>query len=41
VPCACTYAGGIEEGSITLDPCRQYVDKWVTVSEAEIADAGK
>jgi threonine dehydratase len=34
-----TCAGGIEEGAITLDPCIQYVDTWVTVSEQEIADA--
>eukprot|EP00882_Tetradesmus_deserticola_P028909 GHRQ01032236.1.p1 GENE.GHRQ01032236.1~~GHRQ01032236.1.p1 ORF type:complete len:118 (+),score=47.70 GHRQ01032236.1:3-356(+) len=32
-------AGGIEEDAITLQPCRQYVDLWVTVSEQEIADA--
>jgi threonine dehydratase len=31
-------AGGIEEGAITLQPCQQYVDRWVTVSEQEIAD---
>ncbi|WIA31927.1 hypothetical protein OEZ86_002786 [Tetradesmus obliquus] len=32
-------AGGIEEGAITLQPCQQYVDTWLTVSEQEIADA--
>jgi threonine dehydratase len=32
-------AGGIEDGAITLQPCQQYVDRWVTVSEQEIADA--
>lgn len=32
-------AGGIEEGSITLDPCMRYVDEWVTVTEQEIAEA--
>eukprot|EP00878_Enallax_costatus_P014301 GHUV01014959.1.p1 GENE.GHUV01014959.1~~GHUV01014959.1.p1 ORF type:complete len:250 (+),score=63.21 GHUV01014959.1:301-1050(+) len=32
-------AGGIEEGSITLQPCQQYVDQWVLVDEQEIADA--
>ena len=29
-------AGGMEEGAITFDLCRQYVDDWVTVSEDEI-----
>jgi threonine dehydratase len=29
-------AGGIEEGSITLDICRNVVDKWVLVNEEEI-----
>ena len=28
--------GGIEEGAITFDICRQYVDDWVLVSEEEI-----
>ena len=28
--------GGIEEGAITFDICRQYVDDWVLVSEDEI-----
>ena len=32
-------AGGVEDGSITFDYCRQLVDEWVTVSEAEIAGA--
>lgn len=32
-------AGGIEEGAITFPVCRDLVDEWVTVSEAEIADA--
>jgi threonine dehydratase len=32
-------AGGLEPGSITLDICREYVDDWVLVSEAEIAAA--
>lgn len=32
-------AGGIEPGSLTLEPCRRFVDDWVTVSEPEIAAA--
>lgn len=32
-------AGGIEPGSITFDLCRQYVDDYVLVSEAEIKSA--
>jgi threonine dehydratase len=32
-------AGGIEEGSITFDLCRRHVDRFVLVSENEIADA--
>lgn len=32
-------AGGIEPGAITLVPCMQLVDEWVTVTEAEIGDA--
>ena len=32
-------AGGMEAGSITFDICRQVVDEWLTVSEAEIAGA--
>lgn len=32
-------AGGIEAQAITFDLCRQNVDDWLTVSEAEIAEA--
>ena len=32
-------AGGIEENAVTFDLCRRYVDKWLTASEAEIAQA--
>lgn len=32
-------AGGVEPGTITLDPCRDLVDEWVLVTEAEIEDA--
>ena len=32
-------AGGIEEDAITFDICRDLVDEWVTVSEADIAAA--
>ena len=32
-------AGGIEEGAITLDPCRRLVDRWIEVDEEAIADA--
>lgn len=32
-------SGGIEEGSVTFPLCQKYVDKWVTVSEDEIAKA--
>ena len=32
-------AGGIEPGAITFDICRQVVGRFVTVSEAEIAEA--
>ncbi|MEM7344035.1 MAG: threonine/serine dehydratase [Chloroflexota bacterium] len=32
-------AGGVEPGSITFDICREQVDDYVTVSEAEIADS--
>ena len=32
-------AGGVEEGSITWDLCRDLVDDWVRVSEREIATA--
>jgi len=32
-------AGGVEEGSITFQPCRDLVDDWATVSEPLIAKA--
>ncbi|GIL66142.1 hypothetical protein Vafri_19741, partial [Volvox africanus] len=32
-------AGGVEFGSITLQPCLNCVDEWVTVTEVEIAEA--
>jgi threonine dehydratase len=32
-------AGGIEAGSITFDLCRRFVDRWVRISEDEIAAA--
>jgi threonine dehydratase len=32
-------AGGIEEGSLTFDICKQYVDEYVLLSEDEIRDA--
>jgi threonine dehydratase len=32
-------AGGMDLDSITFDPCRQFVDDWVLVSEDEIAGA--
>ncbi len=32
-------AGGIEKGSITFDLCRRFVDRWVSLGEAEIAAA--
>jgi threonine dehydratase len=32
-------AGGIDKDTITLEPCRDLVDDWVQVSEAEIEDA--
>ncbi|KAK9804127.1 hypothetical protein WJX73_002034 [Symbiochloris irregularis] len=32
-------AGGVEENSITLQPCRHLVDRWVLVEEADIARA--
>ncbi len=32
-------AGGVEEGSITFDLCRELVDDYVTVTEEEIRDA--
>lgn len=34
-------AGGIEDGSITFEMCREFVDEYVTVSEDEIAAALK
>lgn len=32
-------AGGVEEGSITFDLCRRFVDRFVAVSEEQIRDA--
>jgi threonine dehydratase len=32
-------AGGVEEGSITLDLCQRFVDRWVLMEEEEIARA--
>lgn len=32
-------AGGVDEGSLTLDPCIRFVDLWVTVEETEIEAA--
>ena len=32
-------AGGIEQGALTLDACRQFVDEWITVTEPQIAAA--
>ena len=32
-------AGGIEENAVTFDLCRNYVDRWLTASEEEIAQA--
>ncbi len=29
-------AGGIEDGSITFEPCQQFVDEYITVTEEEI-----
>lgn len=35
-----TACGALQEpGSLTLEPCRRFVDDWVTVSEPEIAAA--
>lgn len=31
-------AGGIEDASITFEPCQKYVDEWITVSENEIRE---
>ena len=33
----CHSAGGVDEGSLTFEPCTLFVDEWVTVSEPEIA----
>ena len=32
-------AGGIEPGALTLQPCIDFVDEWVTVTEEEIGAA--
>ncbi len=32
-------AGGLEEGSITFDYCRKFVDRWAEVTEKEIEDS--
>ena len=32
-------SGGVEEGTITFEPCAELVDDWVVVSEADIAAA--
>lgn len=32
-------AGGIEPGALTLQPCIDFVDEWVTVTEEEIGSA--
>lgn len=32
-------AGGVEENTITFEPCANLVGEWVTVSEAQIASA--
>lgn len=32
-------AGGVEEGSVTFQPCCEHVNEWVTVEEHEIAEA--
>jgi threonine dehydratase len=31
--------GGVEEDTITFEPCRTLVDEWITVTEQEIAAA--
>ena len=31
-------AGGIEDDSITFEPCQKFVDEWITVSEDEIRE---
>ena len=32
-------AGGVEEGAVTLELCREFVDGWILLGEDEIADA--
>ena len=32
-----SLAGGLEEGTLTLQPCMELVDDWVSVSELDIA----
>lgn len=32
-------AGGVEQGSITFEPCRRTIDRYVSVSEAEIGES--
>jgi len=39
VPLPLHYAGSISADTVTLQPCRSFVDDWVSVSEEEIADA--
>jgi threonine dehydratase len=34
-------AGAVEDGSITFEPCRQFVDEWIIVNEEEIKSAIK
>ena len=34
-----TVTGGIEAGALTLQPCIEYVDEWVTLNEEEIGRA--
>ena len=31
-------AGGLEEGSVTFPPCRDFVDRWERVDEGEIEE---
>ncbi|ELU08518.1 hypothetical protein CAPTEDRAFT_225025 [Capitella teleta] len=31
--------GGVEEGAVTFEPCRDYVDDWIVVSEEEISSS--
>ena len=35
-PCS---AGGVDADAITFEPCRRFVDEWLTASEPEIARA--